>query len=109
MGIAQCCWKRWWTRSAFEEPATEPPTGSISGRPPDVVAWTGSTKTTAEPSKTSTSIRWFVMPANGYALIRPGKQIRNHGARSGVLSLGKRQRYGGNRNRGELPPRRGVR
>src|SRR2546425_1604086 len=75
MGIVRCCWKRWWTPPDFEEPATEPPTGSISGRPPDAVAWTESTKTTAEPSKTSTSIHWFVMPGNGYALIRPGNQI----------------------------------
>jgi len=75
MGIVRCCWKRWWMPPDFEEPATEPPTGSISGRPPDAVAWTESTKTTAEPSKTSSSIHWFVMPGNGYALIRPGNQI----------------------------------
>src|SRR5215469_5019048 len=76
MDITRCCWKRSWTHSAFEEPATEPPTGSILGRLPDAVAWTGSTKTTAARSKTSMSTRRCAMHSNGYALIQPGRQIR---------------------------------
>jgi hypothetical protein len=62
-------------RIAFEEPATGPPTGSMWGRPPGTVAWTGSTKRTAKPSKTSTSARWSAMPGSIYAAILPGKQI----------------------------------
>jgi hypothetical protein len=45
------------------------------GRPPDAVAWTGSTKATVKPSKTSMSIRWSAMPGDTYAAIPPGKQI----------------------------------
>ena len=59
----------------FEEPATVPPTGSMLGRPPDAVAWTGSTKPTVKSSKISMSIRWSVMPGDTYAAIPPGKQI----------------------------------
>src|SRR3989449_3905405 len=71
----RCCWKRWWTRSAFEELATALPTGSIWGRPPVGVAWTGNTKPTLKPSKTSTCTRWSAMPGNAYAAIPRGKQI----------------------------------
>ena len=50
-------------------------TGSMLDRPPDAVAWIGSTKPTPTPSKTSMSIRWSVMPADIYAAIPPCKQI----------------------------------
>src|SRR5450755_1310835 len=76
MGIVHCCWKPWWMPPGFEEPATGPPTGSTLGRPPDAVAWTGSTKATVKPSKTSTFTRWSAMPDDTYAAIPPGKQIR---------------------------------
>ena len=55
MDIVRCCWKRWWTRRVFAEPATGRQTGSMLGRPPDAAAWTESTKVTANPSKTSIS------------------------------------------------------
>src|SRR5712691_9700878 len=74
MGIVRCCWKRWWTRRAFVAPAIGLPTGSMWGRPPGAGAWTGSTKASVKPSKTSTSIRWFAIPASIYAAIRLGKQ-----------------------------------
>src|SRR5438105_7069919 len=51
-------------------------TGSMLDRPPDAVAWIGSTKPTPTPSKTSMSIRWSVMPADIYAAIPPCKQIQ---------------------------------
>jgi hypothetical protein len=60
----------------FREPATVPPTGSMSGRPPDAVAWIASTKPTVERLKTSTFILWCAMPGNDYAEISRGKQIR---------------------------------
>src|ERR1035441_6891939 len=75
MGIVHCCWKPWWMPPGFGEPATGPPTGSTLGRPPDAVAWTGSTKATVKPSKTSTFTRWSAMPDDTYAAIPPGKQI----------------------------------
>src|SRR5207244_2155101 len=56
--------------------ATGPPTGSMSGRPPVAAAWTGNTKLTVKPSKTSTCTRWSAMPGNAYAVISSGKQIR---------------------------------
>src|SRR5450631_2534759 len=76
MGIVRCCWKPWWMPPGFGEPATGPPTGSTLGRPPDAVAWTGSTKATVKPSKTSTFTRWSAMPDDTYAAIPPGKQIQ---------------------------------
>src|ERR1019366_4113637 len=69
MGIVRCCWKLWWMPPGFEEPATGPPTGSMLGRPPDAAAWTGSTKATVKPSKTSMSIRWSAIPGDTYAAI----------------------------------------
>src|SRR5437667_8360115 len=75
MGIAHCCWKRWWTHSAFEELATGPPTGSTLGRPPVADEWTESTKPTVKPSKISTCTRWSAMPGNAYAASSSGKQI----------------------------------
>src|SRR5215813_6004981 len=75
MVIVHCCWKRWWTRRVFAGPATVLPTGSISDEPPDAVVWTGSTKLTVKPSKTSTFIRWSTTPGSGYAAISRGKQI----------------------------------
>src|SRR5437870_5639814 len=45
-------------------------------RPPGAVAWIGSTRLTAKPSKTSTSIRWSATRSSGYAAGPPGKQIR---------------------------------
>ena len=44
MGIVRCCWKRWWMRPVFAEPAIGRPTGSMLGKPPDAAAWTESTK-----------------------------------------------------------------
>src|SRR5258708_33061024 len=76
MGIVRWCWKLWWMPPGFEEPATAPPTGSAWARPPAAVAWTGSTKLTGKPSKTSMSIHWSATPGNVYAAIPPGKQIR---------------------------------
>src|SRR5215471_5867511 len=76
MVIVHCCWKRWWTRRVFAAPATVLPTGSMSDKPPDAVVWTGSTKLTVKPSKTSTFIRWSPTPGSGYAAISRGKQIR---------------------------------
>jgi Domain of unknown function (DUF4338) len=52
------------------------PTGCMSGKPPDAVAWTRSTKPTVKPSKTSTSIRWCATSVSSYAVISRGKQIR---------------------------------
>lgn len=63
-------------RHVFAEPATEQPTGSISGRPPAAAAWTGSTPLTAKRSKTSMLIRWCAMRGIGYADSGRGKQIR---------------------------------
>src|SRR5206468_4337563 len=74
-GIVRCCWKRWWTHSAFEELATGPPTGSTLGRPPVADEWTESTKPTVKPSKISTCTRWSAMPGNAYAASSSGKQI----------------------------------
>ena len=62
--------------AAFVEPAIERPTGSMWGRPPGAVAWIASTRLTAKPSKTSTSIRWSATRSTGYAAGPPGKQIR---------------------------------
>src|SRR5450631_36664 len=76
MGIVHCCWKPWWMPPGFGEPATGPPTGSTLGRPPDAVAWTGSTKATVKTSKTSTFTRWSAMPDDTYAATPPGKQIQ---------------------------------
>src|ERR1035441_2204602 len=84
MGIVHCCWKPWWMPPGFGEPATGPPTGSTLGRPPDAVAWTGSTKATVKPSKTSTFTRWSAMPDDTYAAIPPGKQIQTQASRLGV-------------------------
>src|SRR2546428_12687750 len=47
----------------------------MSGRPPVAAAWTGNTKPTVKPSKTSTCTRWSAMPGNAYAAISSGKQI----------------------------------
>src|SRR5438874_13818133 len=58
----------------FVEPAIVRPTGSMWDRPPGAVAWIGSTKLTAKPSKTATYIRWTVTPSGGYAEGLHGKQ-----------------------------------
>src|SRR5438094_1644033 len=56
-------------RLVFAEPAIGRPTGSMSGKPLDAVAWTGSTPLTVKRSKISTFIRWCAMRGNGYAWI----------------------------------------
>ena len=68
--------EHWWTPAAFAGPATEPPTGCMSGEPPDAAAWTASTKLTVLLSKTSTSIRWSATSVSNYAVISRGKQIQ---------------------------------
>jgi hypothetical protein len=54
--LAPNYWRPWWMRLAPAAPATAPPTGSMSGRPPGAVAWTVSTKPTVEQLRTSTFI-----------------------------------------------------
>jgi hypothetical protein len=79
--IVRCCWKPSWMPAVFVEPAIERPTGSMWDRPPGAVAWIGSTRLTAKPSKTSTSILWSVTPSSAYAAGPFGKQIRCGGWR----------------------------
>src|SRR5215472_16472408 len=74
--VTHCCWKPWWMRPVFAEPATGLLTGSISGRPPGAGAWIGSTKVTAKRSRTFMSIPWSAMSASGYAEISRSKQIQ---------------------------------
>src|SRR5438874_11165885 len=74
--ILRCCWKPSWMPAVFVEPAIVRPTGSMWDRPPGAVAWIGSTRLTAKPSKTSTSIRWPVTPSSGYAAGLHGKQTQ---------------------------------
>src|SRR5689334_1619656 len=45
-------------RGVFAGPAIGLPTGSTSDKPPDAVAWTGSTPLTVRPSRISMYIRW---------------------------------------------------
>src|SRR5438445_2350633 len=52
------------------------PTGSISGKPLDEVAWTGSTKLMGGRSKISMSIPSCQTRGSGYVKISNGKQIR---------------------------------
>src|SRR5438876_8725024 len=96
MGTAPCCWKHWCTRSAFEELATGPPTGSTLGRPPVADEWTESTKPTVKPSKISTCTRWSAMPGNAYAASSSGKQIQAMvGQGRDVLARSRVIQYGG--------------
>jgi hypothetical protein len=85
--VVPCCWKPWWMRPVFGEPAIALPTGSMSGKPPDAVAWIGSTKLMVRPSKISTFIRWCVVRGNGYA----GVNIEES-----LLCRPKRARFTGN-------------
>src|SRR5260370_21093940 len=97
MDVIRSCWKHWWMHNAFAGRATAPPTGSMLGRLPAAVAWTGSTKTTVEPSKTSMSTRWCAMLGNGYAAVQPGKQIQLNtasGIHSGEPGEGRLGRFG---------------
>src|SRR5712691_2540556 len=84
--IVRCYWKLLWMRTAFAEPATERPTGPMSGKPPDAVAWIGSTKLTVKRSKISTFIRWCATRGSGYAEIPRCKQIQ----RIKLAEIGKR-------------------
>jgi hypothetical protein len=59
--------ERWWTPAVFAEPAAGLPTGFMSGKPRDAVAWTGRTPLTAKRSKTSMFIRWHATRGSSYA------------------------------------------
>src|SRR5438309_4356936 len=73
--IVRCCWKPLWMGTAFAEPATERPTGSMWDRPPGAAAWIESTKLTVRQSKIFTFIRWCATRGSSYAAISRGKQI----------------------------------
>src|ERR1039458_8832579 len=77
MGTVPCFWKRSFTPTGYEEHTPGPPTGSAWDTPPDAAVWTGSTKPTGKPSKTSTSIHSSAMHANVCAAIPPLNRYRN--------------------------------
>jgi hypothetical protein len=69
-GCRPLLWKPWWTRRAFAEPATGPPTGDTWDRPLDAAGWIGSTKLRGTPSKTFVFTLRFAMPGSGCAVIQ---------------------------------------
>src|SRR5207245_8404726 len=90
------------------------PTGSISGKPLDEVAWTGSTKLMGGRSKISMSIPSCQTRGSGYVKISNGKQIRSEEPGDCSHSVGDRfGRRSGNqggegRGRDHLRAKRGL-
>src|SRR5437879_13606407 len=70
------------------------PTGSISGKPLDEVAWTGSTKLMGGRSKISMSIPSCQTRGSGYVKISNGKQIPQGKMRARLVIVGEVRRPG---------------